>query len=476
MRPIFILLIFSALLTSCAAVSSKRPIDPGTDIPQNWSALPLEAGQTDSLWWQAFGDAQLDSLIREAFRHNHSLQIAAANVEAAQAQSRIAGAPLYPQANLAASAGRRKQNFIGLPIPSARDGVLSNLSNSFGVSLDLSWEVDVWGRLRADRLAALANYQAAEADYYGAQLSLAAQVSKVWFAAVEAQRQVVLAEATVENYRLSQERVRQRYESGLTPSLDLRRSLANLAAAEATLSQRKAQHDGIVRQLEILLGRYPAAALTARAELPALPEAVPAGLPAELIARRPDLIAAERRLLAADAGVASARRALYPRINLTGSSGTSSNELKDILNGDFSIWSIAGSLLQPVFQGGRLRANLKLNRSQAEIAQARYVQSLLFAFGEVEGALAGERFLNEQEKALTRATEQALAARDLAETQYASGISDYLNVLDAQRSAYQNESQLLSVRRERLNAWIDLQLALGGGFGGADYTGRVELN
>ncbi len=460
------LLIFSTLfwLLSCASTPSPRQVDIGADVPQNWTSLPLESGDVDTLWWQAFQDDQLAALLDEAFERNYDLQIAAANLDAASAQATIAGAGKYPQVSAGASGSRRKQNFIGLPIPGAGDGVITNLNNTFGVSLDLSWEVDLWGRIRAEHISAVANVEAARADYEGARLSLAAQVTKSWFAAIEANRQVELSKATVENLELSHEQVSQRYESGVTSSLDYRLSLANLENARATMLQRQSQYDIVVRQLEILLGRYPAAALDVQQGLPSVAGVVPAGLPADIITRRPDLIAAERRWLAGDAAVSAAKRALLPRISLTGSTGTSTEELKDILNGDFSIWSIAGNILQPLFQGGRLRANVKLNKSQAEIAKIRYVQSMLNAFSEIETALANESYLKDREASLRIATEQSLAARELAESQYNRGISDFLSMLETQRSAYNSESLFISARRARLEARIDLYLALGGGF------------
>ena len=213
-----------------------------------------------------------------------------------------------------------------------------------------------------------------------------------------------------------------------------------------------------------MLARYPSAALQLSADLPDLPADVPAGLPAELISRRTDVVAAERRLVASDARIRQAKAALYPRISLTGSAGTSSNEFGDLLDGDFSVWSIVGNLLQPLFQGGRLRAGVDLAKSQADMALAQYGQTVLSAYRDVESSLANERFLRQRQEALETATEQAVAARQLAEDQYANGIIDLITMLDARRSAFASESQLLTVRRERLDARIDLYLALGGGF------------
>ncbi len=463
MRVKFLFLVIPLLTAACASAPKTQNPNLRVTTPDRWTAAVNTEMPGDTLWWSHFGDPQLEELVTEALTYNYNLQIAAARLYAASAQARIAGAPLLPQAGLNFNAYRRRQNFIGFPIPGRR-GVLTSISNSFGVSLDTSWEVDLWGRLGAQKSAALADLQASQADLRAAKLSLAGQTSKVWFAAIEARSQVELARATVENFRTSSQQVRVRYERGLRPSLDLRLSLSNVATAEATLQQRQERLDNVRRQLELLLGRYPAAAIAVGEELPQVPDSVPAGLPADLVARRPDLIAAERQLAAADARLAQARAALYPRVSLTSSGGTASNELSDLLNGDFAVWNLVSNLVQPLFQGGRLRAGVDLANAQSEGALALYAESALRAYAEVEAALADEGFLVKQQDALETAAEQALAARRLAEDRYASGLTDLITMLESQRRAFEAESQLLAVRRGRLDARIDLYLALGGGF------------
>jgi NodT family efflux transporter outer membrane factor (OMF) lipoprotein len=214
----------------------------------------------------------------------------------------------------------------------------------------------------------------------------------------------------------------------------------------------------------VLIGHYPDAGIDLSPGLPAPAGAIPAGLPAEVVARRPDLVAAERRLAGALAGVKGAKRALYPRISLTASGGTSSNQLRDLVKGDFAVWGLAANILQPIFQGGRLRAAVDLARARSDAALAGYALSVLNAFAEVETALAAEEYLREQEAALREATEQARAARRLAEEQYGSGVRNLLTLLEAQRAAYDTESRLLTVERQRLDTRVDLHLALGGDF------------
>jgi NodT family efflux transporter outer membrane factor (OMF) lipoprotein len=198
--------------------------------------------------------------------------------------------------------------------------------------------------------------------------------------------------------------------------------------------------------------------------LPDVEGAVPAGLPSELLERRPDLAAAERRLAATNMRVREAKSALFPRISLTASGGRTSSELEDLLSSQFNVWSLAGNLAQPLFQGGRLWANVQLNRARATEALEQYLQTVLQAFGEVETALAGERLLAEREATLRAATEQSIAARRLAEDRYRNGLEDFVTLLEAQRRALEAESQWITVRRMRIENRINLHLALGGGF------------
>jgi len=459
-----LVLFYCGVFLSCASTPKVKHPEMVVSPPESWMGGRAVGGVVESSWWNHLGAAALDSLITEAWAHNYDLQAAASRLDMARAQARLAGAPLQPQLNTTATGSRRKQNFVGFPLPTDEGAVPSSTTSNYGVDLNLGWEVDLWGRLRAGAAAALADVQATEADLRGAHLSLAAQAARAYFAAVEARRQVELAEATVENYRLSTEQIHRRYQRGLRSSLDLRLGRSSLAAARATLQQRRQQQDRVRRQLELLLGRYPEAVLEVEGELPILADPVPAGLPADLIGRRPDLVASERRLAASHRRLAEARAALYPRISLTASGGRSSSELGDLLDGDFSVWNLLGNISQPILQGGRLRAGVDLARAGADQALLVYAGSVLRAYAEVEAALAAEVFLAAQEEALAIAVEEALAARQLAEQRYGRGLADLITLLEAQRRAFDAESRLLAVRRQRLDERVDLHLALGGGF------------
>ena len=458
----------------CVSAPAGDP-DLGVAVPDRWTA-PAPEGPPDSAterlepWWTQFGDAHLNQLVDDALIRNHDLLAAAARVDAATAQARIAGADLWPQIGAGVNATRGKNNFIGFPIPGREGEVLSVTTSTFGARLNLSWEVDLWGRLRAQKSAATSQAVASQADFAAAHLSLAGQTAKAWFAVMEAQQQTQLTRAILESRRLSRGRVQRRYLLGTRPALDLRFAITQQAAAQASLAFRQRQLDLALRQLDLLLSRYPDGELEFAiddARMPPPPSSVPAGLPAELVTRRPDLVAAEHRLTAAGFDVKRARASLYPQLSLTGSAGTLSAEIEDLLDDDLSVWSLAGSLLQPLFQGGRLRAGVDLSEARyREIAEI-YVQLVLRAFAEVESALAADRYLTEQEQALGLAARQSVASERLAQDRYDAGLQDYLSVLQAQRNSFLAQSELLSARRQRLDSRVDLYLALGG-----DYLAR----
>lgn len=463
--------IVAAVVSACGTAPPLQRPDTQIEVAASWARSDTSDAVGAGPWWSRLGDARLAGIVNDALANNLDLRAASARLRAAQGQAKMAGAPLWPQVTAGGSAAKRKQVFVGFPIPGADGaGPASSTSTSYGVSLDVSWELDLWGRLSAGRAAAVADRQAARATYAGARQSLAAQTAKAWFALIEAERQHALAADTVENYETTLAQVEERYNRGLRPSLDLRLTRTDLASARDRLAQARLLHERAQRQVEVILGRYPAAAVEASGDLPTLTDPVPAGLPADILARRPDLVVAERRLAAGTMRHKEALRSRYPRISLTGSTGRSSDDLSDLTNGDFTVWGFAANLLQPLFQGGRIQGNIDLTRALEDEALATYIGSVLRAFAEVENALAGEEALAAREAALATAAEEASAARALSEDRYRRGITDLITMLSAQRSAWLTESQLLSVRRQRLEARIDLHLALGG-----DFQSREEI-
>ena len=451
-------------LFGCASAPPIETPELTMTVPNEWTGGALALGVVSPDWWTDFGDDALSAAIETAVEQNYDLQAAAARLELAAADARVAAGSLMPSLQASYNSIRRKQNFIGFPIPGAEDRVLSTVFTNHSSSIDVSWEIDLWRKLRAGEQASLADLQRSAADLRGAQLSIAGQTAKTWFAIAEAQQQVELSEATVNNFRQSAERVRDRFESGIRPALDLRQSLLNLSNAEAQLAQRYQQLDAAKRQLDVLLGRYAAGQVTAPDNLPETPVAIPAGLPADLVARRPDLVAAERSVAASEARLQVARKELLPSISLTANTGTSTNALRSLLSGDFSVWGLVSNVVAPLWQGGRLRA--QIDRAEAQTAEilATYVNTALVAYAEVETTLAAEAFLSDREQHLVISVEQARAAERLADERYSTGLDAYITVLDSQRSAFQAEADLIAARRLRLDNRVDLYLALGGGF------------
>jgi multidrug efflux system outer membrane protein len=433
-------------------------------VPARWSARDDLGSAPAVTWWTDFGIPELNDTVQTALEQNYDLQAAAARLEQASADARIAAADLLPALQVGLNGSKRKQNFIGFPIPGAEDRVLSTVSTNFGVSFDLTWEADLWGRLRSNERAALADFQSRAADLRGAQLSLAGQTVKAWFAVAEAEQQLQLATATVDSFSDSADQVRQRFEQGLRPSLDVRLALSSLANAQALQAQRRQQLDAAVRQIEVLLGRYASGDLDGPTTLPDTPTAIPGGLPADLVSRRPDLVAAERRIAATSQRLQVARAELYPRISLTSATGTASGALADLVSGDFRVWSLLANVVQPLFQGGRLRAGI--DRAEARTAEelAIYANTALVAFSEVETALAADSLLADRAGFLATSAEQSRAAEDIADDRYRAGLGDYITVLESRRLALQAEVELIAARRLRLENRVDLYLALGGGF------------
>jgi len=464
MRPLPLLT--TAALAACAG-SPPPPIEDELplEVPEAWGTLD-EASARDAAvrvdWWREFDDERLDQLVARGLEHNPSLQAAAARLDAAAAAHTIAGAPLLPALDANFNADRARRLFLGFPFGGG-GGVPSTTTTQYGMSVGVRWELDVWGRLRSADAAALADQQAALRDLQGAQLSLAAQICRAFYAAVEAKQQLTLAEATAKALEETLVDVRDRFRRGVRPALEVHQAATNLANAEASTAQRRELLQRATRQLDLLVGRYPSGEAAVADALPGELPAVPAGLPSDLLQRRPDLRAAERRVAAAGCRVDAARAALYPQLALTASGGAQSLELEELVDTDFRVWSIGANLLQPLFQGGALRADVRRNEAARREALAGYQDAVLRAFGEVEDILTADAQLEDRLRALADAASHATQARDLARQRWQFGLTDFLAVADGQRQAFQAESARLTVSRQRIDNRIDLLLALGGG-------------
>ncbi len=451
-------LVSVASLISCTTLP---PPESSVGTPAGWHQDSAE-GKVLEEWWSDLGDTNLVALITEALVGNPSLAAMRARVQAAMEQSRIAGSASLPSVAAQAGSSRQQQVFVGLPIPGT-SGPLKTRATTHSFQLVADWELDVWGRVRSGRKAALADYLATTDDLRGARLSLAGQVARGWFRLAEADRQLQLAKATAASLEQTGNRMQARYEEGIRSPIEVRVTKSNAASARALVAMREVELNDARRQLQSLLGRYPDGELSGPSLLQEPMTDVPAGLPAELLDRRPDLVAARWKLKAAGFRVEEANAARLPAISLTVSGGRTSNELQDLLDHDFSVWSLAANAAQPIFQGGRLRSNIRLNKALLEAAAKDYDAAVLNAFREVETALANESLLRQRESELRETDRQARAASRLAAERYEAGLDDLLTLLETRRRGLDAESQLIAVRRARLDNRVALHLALGGG-------------
>ena len=455
----------AGLLFLSACLHAPPPAEHELDLPQvaAWSAQHIEGELGEGAWWRTMGDTALPQLIEEALEHNRDLARAGATLRAAAARTDLARAGRRPSLDAGLGAARRRQVFVGLPIPGA-EGVLSSTSTSFDLGLGASWEADLWGRLASAERAAEADYAAARADWVGARLALVAQVAKSWFVLRESELQHDLAQRTLASYRENERWIDERYRAGLLSSLDLRLARTNVGSAEAVVAERERALAAARRSLELLLGRYPAGELAARGAWTDLPPAVPAGLPSDLLARRPDLVAAEARIVAERERLAAARAALYPSVALTGDAGTLTDAIEDLLDGDFRVWSLAARLVQPIYDGGRRAAQIEIADASYEAVLREFAGLFLRACAEVELSLESETLIGRRVTSLAAALDDARAAVEVAREQYRGGLIGLVTVLESERRAFQAESAWMQARRELLENRVDLHLALGGGF------------
>lgn len=428
-------------------------------IPPNWSAQASQAA-VDRGWLADFDDARLTALVHEALARNPDLLIAAARVEQANAQVDIAKAQLLPVIGLIGRGGSKPVADL-VPLLS-------------GVMLRLSWEIDLWGRLRYARNAAIAARDAQSADYRYAQQSLAASVARAWFVASEARLQEALAGQMAEHGQHLVTLAEQRERLGIGTAND---TLASRAAAANYLDAGQRAHlasQSAARALELLLGRYPGATLQAAATLTPMPGPVPAGIPMDVLNRRPDLYAAERRVGAAFDKVGEARAAMLPTLSISAGYGRLSNDVVQTRQDlEQTTSSVSATGVMPLYTGGALTGQVRLRTAEQKAAVADYTRRALIALGEVEDALSADGVLAERERLLGSALAYNQQATTQARDAWRIGKSDQRAVYAQEMDTLAAQSALLGVQRERLSRRVDLYLALGGSYG-ADATATAS--
>ncbi len=457
-----VLAVCALALAGCASLSTEDEIADAAassvpELPATWAVDGALPGNVRVGWIEALGDPLLNELVLEAQANNPDIRAVKASVDASRAISRQARAGLFPQVSGVANIDQTDS-----PDPFAVTDPV------FTVTAQAQWEADLWGRVRAGRNAAYASAQATEADFRFAQYALAQAVASAYFASIEAREQVSVARRTVDALAEIDRIVRVRYREGFASRQDTAIAGGDLESARDNLAQAEVGSRMARRALEVLLGRYPQDRIALRKTLPETPPAPPAGLPAQLLERRPDVVAAERRVAAAFANLDQAKAARLPLVTLTASGGGTSTDLFNILNGPSLLWSIAGNVLQPIFDGGLREAQEEEADANRRAAIAAYVSTALSALRDAEDNLDQVQVLAGRELILENAAEQSGTAYALTQLQYVEGEVDLIDVLNIQQRLFAAERNLVAIRRARIEQWVALNLALGGSWENAE--------
>jgi outer membrane protein, multidrug efflux system len=419
----------------------------------------LVAGQLAREWWRDFGDQELDRFIDEALRENQSLKAAVARVEQARALTGVARAAYLPAVAATGLVTREQTS------ETTTNRFPSSLTTTYRLPLTLSWELDLFGRVRRLNESAQANFLATQEIADATRLAIAAETASTYFALRATDDEARIVASTLKLQREMLKLVEARRDAGRASDLAVEQARLAVSTSEADLAgvanRRAALKDG----LAILLGRpAPAFEIEPRSQTDGSLPPIPVGLPSDLLLRRPDLAAAEHKLRATNAQIGVAKAAFFPAISLTGGAGYASAALGDLFLHDSRAWSLTPSLYLPLFQGGRNRANYQRSQAAYEEAVADYRQNVLTAFGEVQDALSASQHLSEQSDAITRAVVSAHKVRELAEERYLAGSTSYLEVIDAQRTALAVERGAAALGGQRLITRVALIRALGGGW------------
>jgi multidrug efflux system outer membrane protein len=461
-RQLIALLAISCL-SGCANLMDIMPFSkPEVELPQAWPGLPQNAvAASNSEWWKLYQDEALNTLVEEGLAHNHDIALAAARIEEARAQVTLADAEEDPTA-YATFGPSYSQNSLSDAF------VLPRRTRQWDAKLNVSYEVDLWGKLRRATDAARADLLASESAQDTVRNTLTAQLVQGYFAIQALDKQIVVAQRTEQTRRDSLKLQQLRLDAGISSEFEVRQLEADLAAVQAEIPALRNQRVQQNNALTVLLGRSPKDIVESpinTTDVAVTPDnVVPDGLPSELLLRRPDLREAEQRLMAANGRVAVARAAYYPSITLTGFFGGESQSLGDLFLGPARIFNFAAQLTQPIFDRKRIGASVKEAQAREEQAIAQYRQTIANAFREVQDALSAQQAAREIQLADGARVVALQKALVLARLRYSNGVSSQLDVLDAERNLLQSEIDFIDAQRQQRFAIADLFRAMGGGW------------
>ncbi|MCK9375943.1 MAG: efflux transporter outer membrane subunit [Syntrophobacterales bacterium] len=451
---------------------------PETEVPQTWDGQKAVTAEQSSKtttapvqlveWWEAFKDPTLSSLVEMAARSNLDVRLAEARIRQSRAALGVAGAPLWP--GLSSSLIYERSSSSSAVVTSGGPALATagGLRELFQVGLDASWEVDIFGGTRRNIEAAGADLKAAVEDRRDVLITLVGDVGNNYISLRGFQKQLDIARQNLDAQRHTAEITRKRFEAGFVGALDVANADAQVATTQAQIPLLESSARASIYSLGVLLGREPAALaqdLAKAAPIPPNPLEIPVGLPSELVRRRPDIRRAEAQIHAATARIGVATADLFPKFSLTGSFGFSSNDLTKLGNlSNSKFWSFGPTVTWPIFAGGRIMYNIKVQDALQEQALLTYQKTVLTALKDVETALVAYAKEQEHRKSLATAVANNRKAVDLAMKLYVAGKTDFLNVLTAQRSLYTNEDALVQSVRTLDTNLIALYKALGGGW------------
>jgi multidrug efflux system outer membrane protein len=434
---------------------------PDIGLPHAWAAPAATGASAAPIWpaadwWHLFGSARLDELIEEAQRSNDDLAGAIARVEEADAQARIAGAPLLPSVDLSAAATRER---------TALNTLAPHPFNVFNPELTASYELDFWGKNRALRASARAAAVASRYDQQTVALTVVSSVATTYFQALELRDRIQVAQQNLANGQHILRGFTLEQSAGTATGLDVAQQETAVALLYAAIPPLEEQFRQTVNALAVLLGRTPESIDVNSGTLSELTSpAVIAGIPSDLLSRRPDIASAEQQLIAANADITVARAALFPTIELTASGGYESTKLSSLVSPANRIYAISAGLTQPIFHGGALRGELAFSKARYTELLTSYHKTVLTAFSNVEDALVAARETAEQQQRQQSAVTQARRAYEFAQAQMSAGTVNILTVLNTENALFSAQDTLVQVQYSHLQALVDLFTALGGGW------------
>jgi outer membrane protein, multidrug efflux system len=452
---------------------------PTVAVPDQWKtpspwkeAAPRDAEIKPS-FWELYNDPTLTALELKAIDNNPNLHAAFDRVEEARAVARISRADLLPSIDADPSYSRTYYS-ANRPLP-PKSAQVGYAANDFVLPLDLSYEVDLWGRVRRSFRAAREQAQASAASYQNVLLSLESDLAQTYFTirSIDLDRQVL--KDTIKLRQRNVELVHSLHEGGAQSALDVARAETELASAQADLVGFDLRRAQLENAMAILVGQDASSFSIGEAPRPNEPPAIPSGLPADLLERRPDIAQAERLMAAASEQIGVAKSAFFPTVVLTGAAGVESAQLTDLFNWESRAWSVGPAVSLPIFQGGRIRAGLQQTRAAYDEATQRYRSQVLVAFREVEDGLIGLRLLRDQYEAQARAVDAASKAAELSRIRYKEGLVSYFEVVDAERTLLDNQILAYDLNGMRLVTSVSLIKALGGGWS-ADTSSMMKMS